>query len=100
MASDSNSVGWLTWASPTFSSSSQISYHIYVENQHGQSLYDIITEDTSFKLQNLRICDIYTATIIAQSEKYNSSNVTIKDQYNEGVLLNIYMCLNLSILFL
>ena len=53
-------------------------------NQHGQLLYNDITEDTSYELYNLTVCDIYTATVIAHSGEYNSSNVTSQDEYNEG----------------
>ena len=55
-----------------------------MENQHGQLLYNNITEDTSYELYNLTVCDIYTATVIAHSEGYSSNSVTIKDEYNEG----------------
>ena len=57
-----------------------LSYHIYIENQHGQLLYNDITEDTSYELYNLTVCDIYTATVIAHSGGYSSSNVTIRDE--------------------
>ena len=80
--------GWLTWSSPLFSSENiPILYHIYIENQHGQLLYNDITEDTSYKLYNLTVCDIYTATVIAHSGQYNSSNVTIQKEYNGGMLI-------------
>ena len=55
-------------------------------NQHGQLLYNDITNDTSYELYNLTVCDIYTATVIAHSGEYNSSNVTTQDQYNGGRL--------------
>ena len=72
-----------------------ISYHIYIKNQHGQLLYNNITEDTSYELYNLTVCDIYTATVIANSGEYSSSNVTIQREYNEGMfLLNIHFELN------
>ena len=54
-------------------------------NQHGQLLYNNITEDTSYELYNLTVCDIYTATVIAHSEGYNSSNVSVQDEYNESI---------------
>ena len=53
-------------------------------NQHDQLLYNDITEDTFYELYNLTVCDIYTATVIAHSGEYSSSNVTIQDQYNGG----------------
>ena len=64
-----------------------ISYHIYIENQHGQLLYNDITEDTSYELYNLTVCDIYTATVIAHSGEYNSSNTTIQREYSGGMFL-------------
>ena len=75
----------MTWSPPLFSSENiPISYHIYIENQHGHLLYNDITEDTSYELYNLTICDIYIATVIAHSGGYSSNNVTIKDEYSEG----------------
>ena len=60
------SSNWLTWSPPLFSSeNSMISYHIYIKNQHDQLLYNDTTEDTSYELYNLTVCDIYTATVIA-----------------------------------
>ena len=82
---------WLIWSPPLFSSeNTPLSYHIYIENQHGQLVYNDITEDTSYELYNLTVCDIYTATVIAHSGQYSSSNVTIQDEYNESkcVMLN------------
>ena len=77
---------WLTWSPPLFSSeNSIISYHIYIENQHGQLLYNNITKDTSHELYNLKVCDIYIATVIAHSGEYSSSNITIQRQYNGGM---------------
>ena len=79
--------GWLIWSPPSFpSENSVISYHIYIENQHGQLLYNDITNDTSYELYNLTVCDIYTATVIAHSGEYSSNNVTIQDEYNGGML--------------
>ena len=76
-----------SWSPPLFSSeNTPISYHIYIENEHGQLLYNDITEDTSYELYNLTVCDIYTATVITHSGKYSSSNVTIKDEYDEGIV--------------
>ena len=76
---------WLTWSPPLFSSeNTPPSYHIYIENQHGQLLYNDITNDTSYELYNLTVCDIYTATVIAHSGQYNSNNATIQDEYDEG----------------
>ena len=75
----------LNWSHPLFSSeNTPPSYHIYIENQHGQLLYNDITEDTSYELYNLKVCDIYTATVIAHNGEFSSSNVTIKEEYNEG----------------
>ena len=80
--------GWLTWFPPLFSSkNTPLSYHIYIENQHGQLLYNDITEDTSYELYNLTVCDIYTATVIAHSGEYSSNNITIKYEYSGGILL-------------
>ena len=64
-----------------------ISYHIYIENQHGQLLYNDITDDTSYELYNLTVCDIYTATVIAHSGGYGSSSVTIQREYSGGMLI-------------
>ena len=61
-----------------------LSYHIYIVNQHGQLLHNDITEDTSYELYNLTVCDIYTATVTAHSGEYSSSNVTIQGQYTGG----------------
>ena len=89
--------GWLTW-SPPFENY-PLSYHIYIENQHGQLLYNDITEDTSYELYNLIVCDIYTATVIAHSGGYISSNATAQDELNEGTIMlmlkAIYICFSL-----
>ena len=75
----------LSWSTPLFSSENTlISYQLYIENQHDHLLYNDITDDTSYELYNLTVCNIYTATVIAHSGNYSSSNVTIKDEYNEG----------------
>ena len=80
--------GCLIWSPPLFSSkNTPISYHIYIKNQHGQLLYNDITEDTSYELYNLIVCDIYTATVIAHSGGYSSSNVTIQEVYSGGMFL-------------
>ena len=79
---------WLTWSHPF--ENYPLSYHIYIENQHGQLLYNDITNDTSYELYNLTICDIYTATVIAHSEGYNSSNATIQRVYNGGMSIMLY----------
>ena len=80
-----SSLGILSWVSPSFSSENiRIFYHIYIENQHGQLLYDNITNDTSYELYNLTVCDIYTATVIAHSGEYSSKNVIIQKEYNES----------------
>ena len=78
-----SSSGWLTWSHPF--ENYPLSYHIYIENQHGQLLYNDITEDTSYKLYNLTVCDIYTTTVKAHSEGYNSSDVNVQDEYNESI---------------
>ena len=39
--------------------------------QHGQLLYNDITEDTFYELYNLTVFDIYTATVIAHSGEYS-----------------------------
>ena len=75
----------LTW-SPPFKNY-PLSYHIYIENQHGQLLYNDITDDTSYELYNLTVCDIYTATVIAHSREYSSSNVTIQEEFSGGMFL-------------
>ena len=75
----------LNWSPPSFSSeNTPISYHIYIENQHGQLLYDDIITDTSYELYNLTVCDIYTATVIAHSGEYSSNNITIQDEFSGG----------------
>ena len=80
------SLSWLTWSPPLFSSENNpISYYMYIENQHGQLLYNDITNGTSYELYNLTVCDIYTATVIAHSGEYSSNNITIKDEYNESI---------------
>ena len=82
-----SSISIISWITPSFSSEKDalISYHIYIENEHGQLLYNDITNDTSYELYNLTVCDIYTATVIAHSGEYSSSNVTIKDKYSGGI---------------
>ena len=72
----------MTWSHPF--KNYPISYHIYIENQHGQLLYNNITNDTSYELYNLTVCDIYTATVIAHSGEYSSNNVTIQEEYTRG----------------
>ena len=86
------SSSWLTWSHPF--ENYPLSYHIYIENQHGQLLYNDITNDTSYELYNLTVCDIYTATVIAHSGGYNSSNVTTQDQYNGSMLINCLLIIN------
>ena len=88
-----SSLNILSWIPPIFSSENYpLSYHIYIENQHGQLLYNDITEDTSYELYNLTVCDIYTATVIAHSGQYISINVSTQEEYNEGniMLITIY----------
>ena len=74
--------GWSTWSHPF--ENYPLSYHIYIENQHGQLLYNNITNNTSYELYNLTVCDIYTAIIIAHSGGYSSSNVTIQEEFTGG----------------
>ena len=50
------SSSWLTW-SHSFENY-PLSYHIYIENQHGQLLYNDITEDTSYELYNLTVWSV------------------------------------------
>ena len=76
-------LGLLTWSHPF--ENYPLLYHIYIENQHGQLLYNDITNKTSYELYNLTFCDIYTATVIANSGGYNSSDVTIKYEYSGGI---------------
>ena len=85
--------GWLIWSHPLFSSeNTPISYHIYIENQHGQLLYNHIIEDTSYELYNLTVCDIYIATVkvIDNGQHYSSLNVTIQEEFSGGMLLLYY----------
>ena len=76
----------LTWSHPFQNYS--LSYHIYIENQHGQLLYNDITEDTSYELYNLTLCDIYTATVIVHSGGYSSNSTIVQSLYSEGILNN------------
>ena len=77
---------WLTWSHPH--ENYPLSYHIYIENQHGQLLYNDITEVTSYELYNLTVCDIYNATVIVtvlvNGQSYISCNVTIQEEYSGG----------------
>ena len=81
-----NSSGWLTW-SPPFENY-PLSYHIYIKNQHDQLLYNDITNDTSYKLYNLTVCDIYTTTVVVtvfdNGKSYMSNNVITHDEYSGG----------------
>ena len=82
---------WLNWSPPIFSSENTlISYCVYIEDQHGQLLYNDITEDTSYELYNLTVCNIYTATVIAHSGEYSSSNATIQRENNGSMLTFLY----------
>ena len=74
--------GLLAWSHPF--ENYPLSYHIYIENQHGQLLYNDITNDTSYELYNLIVCDTYTATVIAHSGEYSSNNATIQEEYTGG----------------
>ena len=80
-----NFSSWLTWSHPF--ENYPLSYHIYIENQHGQLLYNDITEDTYYELYNLTACDIYTATVIAHSGGYSSNSTSIQDELNEGTIM-------------
>ena len=77
--------GWLIWSHPFKNYS--LSYHIYIENQYGQLLYNDITNDTSYELYNLTVCDIYTATVIAHSGEYSSNNTSTQNEYSGGILI-------------
>ena len=73
----------LTWSHPF--QNYPLSYHIYIENQHGQLLYNDITNDTSYKLYNLMVCDIYTATVIVtHNGGYSSNSTVVQSIYSEG----------------
>ena len=96
-----SSLNILSWIHPLFSSeNTPISYYIYIENQHGQLLYNDITNDTSYELYNLIVCDIYTATVIAHSGEYSSSNVSTQEEYNEGNIMLIIIYTNLLFLYI
>ena len=84
----SNLSNWLIWSHPF--KNYPLSNHIYIENQHGQLLYNNITNDTSYELYNLTVCDIYTATVIVHSGGYSSSNVTIQREYSGGMSRMLY----------
>ena len=86
------SLGWLTWSHLFMNY--PLSYHVYIENQHGQLLYNDTTNDTSYELYNLIICDIYTATVIAHSGKYTSNNVTIQRECSGGMLIVCLFTIN------
>ena len=86
---------WLTWSHPF--KIYPLSYYIYIENQNGQLLYNVITEDTPYELYNLTVCDIYTATVIAHSGEYSSRNVTTWDEYTGGMLKPCFLHDNYSI---
>ena len=78
------SSSWLTWSHPF--ENYPLSYHIYIENQHDQLLYNDITEDTSYELYNLTVCDIYIATVvvIVNGQSYTSTNMTVQKEYSGG----------------
>ena len=84
--------GWLIWSHPF--ENYPLSYHIYIENQHGQLLYNDITDDTSYELYNLTVCDIYTATVVVtvidNGKSYVSANMIIHDEFSGGMLLYYY----------
>ena len=80
-----SSLSIFSWIPPLFSSeNTPISYYIYIENQHGHLLHNDITNDTSYELYNLTVCDIYTTTVIAHSGEYSSNNVTTQEEYIES----------------
>ena len=96
-----SSINIISWITPSFSSESDalISYHIYIENQHGQLLYNDITEDTFYELYNLKVCDIYTVIVIAHSGDYSSISTSTQDEYNEGTSMlfqSIFICIILT----
>ena len=72
----------MTWSHPF--ENYPLSYHIYIENQHGQLLYNDVTNDTSYELYNLTVCDIYTATVIVHSGEYSSNNAIAQDEFSGG----------------
>ena len=80
------SSSWLTWSHPF--EKYPLSYHIYIVNQYGQLLYNDITNNTSYELYNVTVCDIYTATVEV-TVKVNkrsciSTNMTIQKEYSGG----------------
>ena len=83
---------YLVWSPPSFlfelEFAPPLSYYIYIENQHGQLLYNDITNDTSYELYNLTVCDIYTATVVLKvihnGKSYTSVNTTIQREYSGG----------------
>ena len=81
-----SSSGQLTWSH--LFENYPLSYHIYIENQHGQLLYNDITNDTSYELYNFTVCDIYTATVVVtvtvNGKSYVSANMIIHDKYSGG----------------
>ena len=84
----SNLSSWLTWSHPH--ENYPLSYYIYIENQHGQLLYNDITNDTSYELYNLTVCYIYTGIVIAYSGKYSSYSTTIQREYSGGMSRMLY----------
>ena len=80
-----SSSNWLSWAHPF--KNYPLSYHIYIENQYGQLLYNDITDDTSYELYNLTVCDIYTATVIVHSGEYSSNSTSTQGEYSGGKFL-------------
>ena len=83
---------WLIWSHPF--ENYPLSYHIYIENQHGQLLYNDITNDTSYELYSLTVCDIYTATVIAHSGEYSSNSTTVQEEYAGGIDFNNFFYLD------
>ena len=85
-------ISYLIWSPPSFLFEMKfalpLSYHIYIENQHGQLLYNDTTNNTSYKLYNLAICDIYTATVVVKvtdnGKSYTSTTMTKQGEYSGG----------------
>lgn len=74
------------WNPPTFSSNgSNFSYHVYIDNENGQFLFNDTVKQTSLQLPDVSICAIVTATVAATSGQYTSSNVNTTTQYTGGI---------------
>ena len=88
----------LSWSSPSFYSNdiphgSITTYHVYVKSQDGSVIIDDNTTDTFYQLpNNITVCRIYTASVIAFIEDYSSIVTTITEQ-NTGskIILNTHL---------